>query len=101
MTLLETNLGSDSIPKRRGKVRDIYDLGDSLLFIATDRISAFDCILGSGIPCKGRVLTQTSLFWFDFLREFVPSHVLNASAASVVSIVPPSSASEGPSEHHG
>lgn len=77
--LLETKL---DLPLRgRGKVRDIYDLGDSLLFIATDRISAFDCILGSGIPCKGRVLTQTSLFWFDFLREVVPSHVLNASAA--------------------
>lgn len=62
----------------RGKVRDIYDLGDRLLFIASDRISAFDCILGSGIPCKGRVLTQTSLFWFDFLRDTVPSHVLTA-----------------------
>jgi phosphoribosylaminoimidazole-succinocarboxamide synthase len=77
--LLETKL---DLPLRgRGKVRDIYDLGDSLLFIATDRISAFDCILGSGIPCKGRVLTQTSLFWFDLLREFVPSHVLTAKAA--------------------
>ncbi len=60
----------------RGKVRDIYDLGDSLLFIASDRISAFDCILASGIPCKGRVLTQISLFWFDFLRNLVPSHLI-------------------------
>src|SRR5947209_17376234 len=60
----------------RGKVRDIYDLGDRLLFLATDRISAFDCILGSGIPCKGQVLTQMSLFWFDFLKEVVPSHLV-------------------------
>lgn len=74
--LLETDL---PFPLRaRGKVRDIYDLGDRLLFIASDRISAFDCILGSGIPCKGRVLTQTSLFWFDFLRGLIPSHVLTA-----------------------
>ncbi len=64
----------------RGKVRDIYDLGDSLLFVATDRISAFDCILGSGIPCKGRVLTQLSLFWFDFLKDVVPSHLITANA---------------------
>ena len=59
----------------RGKVRDLYDLGDHLLFVATDRISAFDCILGSGIPCKGRVLTQMSLFWFDLFRDMVPSHL--------------------------
>lgn len=78
--LLETSL---PLPLRtRGKVRDIYDLGDRLLFIASDRISAFDCILGSGIPCKGRVLTQTSLFWFDFLRDTIPSHVLAADAES-------------------
>lgn len=78
--LLETNL---PLPLRtRGKVRDIYDLGNQLLFIASDRISAFDCILGSGIPCKGRVLTQTSLFWFDFLKDTIPSHVLTAEAES-------------------
>src|SRR5581483_10208811 len=58
--------------------RDIYDLGETLLFIASDRISAFDCVLPSGIPCKGRVLTQMSLFWFDFLRDAIPSHVLTA-----------------------
>jgi phosphoribosylaminoimidazole-succinocarboxamide synthase len=74
--VLETKL---PFPLRaRGKVRDIYDLGDALLFIATDRISAFDCILGSGIPCKGRVLTQMSLFWFDFLKETVKSHLKTA-----------------------
>jgi phosphoribosylaminoimidazole-succinocarboxamide synthase len=77
--LLETTL--DVPLMRRGKVRDIYNVGDSLLFIATDRISAFDCILASGIPCKGRVLTQTSLFWFDLLKEFVPSHILTADVA--------------------
>jgi phosphoribosylaminoimidazole-succinocarboxamide synthase len=63
----------------RGKVRDLYDLGDSLLFVASDRISAFDCILGSGIPCKGRVLTQMSLFWFDFLKDTTRSHVITAN----------------------
>jgi phosphoribosylaminoimidazole-succinocarboxamide synthase len=63
----------------RGKVRDIYRIaGDRLLIVATDRISAFDYILGSGIPDKGRVLTQISLFWFDFLREIVPNHLISA-----------------------
>jgi phosphoribosylaminoimidazole-succinocarboxamide synthase len=62
----------------RGKVRDIYHVGDHLLIVATDRISAFDYILASGIPDKGRVLTQLSLFWFDFLRDVVPNHVLSA-----------------------
>lgn len=72
--LLETKIDLPLV--RRGKVRDIYDAGDNLLFVATDRISAFDCILGSGIPCKGRVLTQISLFWFDYLRDLVPSHIV-------------------------
>jgi phosphoribosylaminoimidazole-succinocarboxamide synthase len=77
--LLETKL---NIPLAgKGKVRDIYDLGHSLLFIATDRISAFDCILASGIPCKGKVLTQTSLFWFDYLKTLTPSHVLTAEVS--------------------
>lgn len=74
--LLETKLPLPLLG--RGKVRDLYDLGDSVLFVASDRISAFDCILGSGIPCKGRILTQMSLFWFDFLRDVVPSHLLTA-----------------------
>ncbi len=63
----------------RGKVRDIYDLGDRLLIVATDRLSAFDVILPTPIPDKGRVLTQLSLFWFERLRGIVPHHVLNAS----------------------
>jgi phosphoribosylaminoimidazole-succinocarboxamide synthase len=62
-----------------GKVRDVYSLDqDHLLFVATDRISAFDYILATGIPHKGRILTQISLFWFDFLREIVPNHVVTA-----------------------
>ncbi|MFB3826939.1 MAG: phosphoribosylaminoimidazolesuccinocarboxamide synthase [Bryobacteraceae bacterium] len=65
-------------PHARGKVRDVYSLGDRLLIVATDRISAFDYILASGIPDKGRVLTQLSLFWFDFLRGVVPTHVITA-----------------------
>jgi phosphoribosylaminoimidazole-succinocarboxamide synthase len=59
-----------------GKVRDIVDLGDALLLIATDRISAFDYVLGSGIPDKGKVLTQLSAFWFDRTRDIIPNHVL-------------------------
>ncbi|HEX7085155.1 MAG TPA: phosphoribosylaminoimidazolesuccinocarboxamide synthase [Vicinamibacterales bacterium] len=65
------------IPRfRTGKVRDVYDLGDTLLIVATDRISAFDYVLGSGIPDKGRVLTQLSAFWFDRLRDVVPNHLI-------------------------
>jgi phosphoribosylaminoimidazole-succinocarboxamide synthase len=62
----------------RGKVRDIYDLGDRLLIVATDRLSAFDVVLPTPIPDKGRVLTQLSLFWFDRLAGIVPHHVLSA-----------------------
>jgi phosphoribosylaminoimidazole-succinocarboxamide synthase len=62
-----------------GKVRDVYDLDDRLLIVATDRISAFDCILPNGIPGKGRVLTQMSIFWFEMLRELVPTHFLTAN----------------------
>lgn len=64
--------------KWRGKVRDIYDLGDSLLFIASDRISAFDVVMPNGIPGKGKVLTAMSLFWFDFLSDTVDSHLITA-----------------------
>jgi len=62
----------------RGKVRDLYSLDGYLLFVATDRISAFDYVLGTGIPEKGRVLTQISLFWFDFLRDIVSNHLVTA-----------------------
>jgi phosphoribosylaminoimidazole-succinocarboxamide synthase len=73
--LLETNLPGFEL-HGRGKVRDIYRVGSDLLIVATDRISAFDYILASGIPDKGRVLTQLSLFWFDFLRDVLPNHLL-------------------------
>jgi len=66
---------------RRGKVRDVYDLGDRLLIVATDRISAFDVVLPSGIPAKGVVLTQLSLFWFRLLADVVPHHVVTADVA--------------------
>lgn len=75
--LLETKLPLPLVA--RGKVRDVFDLGESLLFVASDRISAFDCVLASGIPCKGRVLTQMSLFWFDFLHDLTPNHLLTAN----------------------
>ncbi len=75
--LLETHLPGRKLIAR-GKVRDIYEAGsDSLLFVATDRISAFDCILGSGIPGKGEVLTQITLFWFEFLRGLTPNHLIS------------------------
>jgi phosphoribosylaminoimidazole-succinocarboxamide synthase len=63
----------------RGKVRDIYDLGDRLLIVATDRLSAFDVVLPTPIPDKGRVLTQISLFWFEKLADLVPHHVISAT----------------------
>ena len=74
-SLLTTNLGP--IPLLgRGKVRDLYAVGDALLLVATDRISAFDHVLGTGIPGKGRILTQISLFWFDLLADLVPNHLI-------------------------
>ena len=72
----ETKLAGIS-PAARGKVRDIYDAGDKLLIVATDRLSAFDVILPTPIPDKGRVLTQLSLFWFDLLHDVIPNHVLS------------------------
>jgi phosphoribosylaminoimidazole-succinocarboxamide synthase len=72
--LLETRL-SGLAPHRQGKVRDIFDLGESLLMVATDRISAFDYVLGSGIPDKGKVLTQLSAFWFEKTADIVPNHL--------------------------
>jgi phosphoribosylaminoimidazole-succinocarboxamide synthase len=66
-------------PAARGKVRDIYDAGDKLLIVATDRLSAFDVVLPTAIPDKGKVLTQISLFWFDLLRDVIPNHVLSAT----------------------
>jgi phosphoribosylaminoimidazole-succinocarboxamide synthase len=66
-------------PVARGKVRDIYDLSDRLLIVATDRLSAFDVVMPTPIPDKGRVLTQLSLFWFQLLRDVIPNHVLSST----------------------
>src|ERR1700752_5540514 len=80
-TLLKTNF-PDLELFASGKVRDIYRVGnDRLLFVATDRISAFDYVLATGIPLKGRVLTQLSLFWFDFLKDIVPNHLATADVS--------------------
>jgi len=76
--LLESDLGGVN-RVARGKVRDVYNAGDSLVIVATDRISAFDYILATGIPDKGRVLTQLSIFWFDFLKDVTPTHFLTAN----------------------
>ena len=78
--LLETRLNGLA-PHRRGKVRDIYEVDDALLLIATDRISAFDYVLGSGIPDKGKVLTQLSAFWFARTRGIVPNHVITTDVS--------------------
>ncbi len=77
--VLRTNLGDLKV--RRGKVRDVYDLGDALLIVASDRISAFDWVMPNGIPDKGRVLTQLSLFWFDFLDT--PNHLITDDFAKM------------------
>jgi phosphoribosylaminoimidazole-succinocarboxamide synthase len=78
--LYETNLPTLSL-KGRGKVRDMYDLGDALLIVASDRISAFDVIMADPIPDKGKILTQISNFWFDQIKELVPIHLLETDAA--------------------
>jgi len=74
-TLLKTDLGATPLIGR-GKVRDLYAVDDALLMVATDRISAFDHVLGTGIPGKGKILTQISLFWFDLVRDIVPNHLI-------------------------
>src|SRR5690349_7721039 len=77
--LLQSDL---PFPVRRGKVRDVYDLGGSLLIVASDRISAFDCIMPNGIPDKGKILTALSLFWFEKLRQLdVPLHLIASDVA--------------------
>ena len=71
----------------RGKVRDIYDLGDALLFVATDRLSAFDVVMPNGVPRKGEVLTQISLFWFELMKD-VPNHLITADVTTRPELVP-------------
>ncbi len=75
--LLSSSVGEH--PKRSGKVRDIYDLGETLLLVATDRISAYDVVMPNGIPDKGRVLTQISAFWFRQLGDVIPNHLLSVA----------------------
>src|SRR5580658_4684993 len=84
--LLKTHLGTLPL-LARGKVRDLYALGDDLLFVATDRISAFDHVLGTGIPDKGRILTQISEFWFEFLKPLVANHLQAAVSAEVATVL--------------
>ena len=80
--LLDTRLNGTR-PDRHGKVRDLFDLGDRLLLVATDRISAFDYVLGSGIPDKGKVLTQLSAFWFEHTAGVVTNHLLSTDMADL------------------
>lgn len=75
--LIETGFSGLAL-HARGKVRDLYSVGEYLLLVATDRISAFDHVLATGIPGKGKVLTQLSLFWFDLLKDIVPNHLVTA-----------------------
>ncbi len=86
--LISSNLGT--IPLLgRGKVRDLYAVDDALLLIASDRISAFDHVLGTGIPGKGKILTQISLFWFELLSDIVPNHVITADVAKYPAALQP------------
>jgi phosphoribosylaminoimidazole-succinocarboxamide synthase len=78
--LLNTHLGEVPLVGR-GKVRDLYEVDDALLLVATDRISAFDFVLGTGIPGKGKILTQISLFWFELLEDIVPNHLITADVS--------------------
>jgi len=79
--LFETNLPGLTL-KGRGKVRDIYDLGDTLLIVASDRISAFDVVMNDPIPDKGKILTQISAFWFDQIADLVPHHLLRTDVTT-------------------
>ena len=86
--LIETRL-NDLVPQRQGKVRDIFDCGDTLVMVATDRISAFDYVLGSGIPDKGKVLTQLSAFWFERMGDLVPHHLLSTDVRNFPAALAP------------
>jgi phosphoribosylaminoimidazole-succinocarboxamide synthase len=87
--ILQTTIAGRA-PDRQGKVRDIFEFGDRLLIVATDRISAFDYVLGSGIPDKGKVLSQISTFWFNRTRSLVPNHVISTEPSAY----PPAAAAE-------
>jgi phosphoribosylaminoimidazole-succinocarboxamide synthase len=70
---------------KRGKVRDVYDLGEALLFVASDRISAFDVVMPNGIPDKGKVLTQISVFWFEYTKELIDNHIIATDIDDIIS----------------
>jgi phosphoribosylaminoimidazole-succinocarboxamide synthase len=84
MAAVVTETHLEGLPVRRGKVRDVYDLGDRLLIVATDRISAYDVIMPTPIPDKGRLLTALSLWWFDFLADITANHLLTADVARML-----------------
>jgi phosphoribosylaminoimidazole-succinocarboxamide synthase len=83
MTAIVRETRLEGLPVRRGKVRDVYDLGDRLLIVATDRISAYDVVMPTGIPDKGRILTGLSLWWFAFLNDITPNHLITADVAKM------------------
>jgi len=84
--ILETNLSGLKV--RRGKVRDIYDLGEALLIVASDRISAFDSVMQNGIPAKGKILTAISLFWFDFMKDVTKNHLISSDERDLTDLSP-------------
>ncbi len=88
MTVLKTDLPG-AVASRSGKVRDVYDYGDGMLIVASDRISAFDVIMANGIPEKGKILTQLSLMWFDLLKSVTPNHLISASVSDFPEAVQP------------
>jgi len=87
-TVIETDFKNLDLIKR-GKVRDIYDLGDKLLMVATDRISAFDVIMPDPVPGKGKILTQISLFWFEIMKSLLPHHVISSDVDDFPDICKP------------
>lgn len=87
-SVIETHFSGLTL-RQRGKVRDIYDLGDSLLMIATDRISAFDVVMPDPVPDKGKVLTQISLFWFEVMKDLVPNHLITSDVSAYPEVCQP------------
>ncbi len=88
VVVMTTNISGLPAP-RRGKVRDIYETDDHLLIVATDRVSAFDVVLHEGIPGKGRVLTQVSRFWFNYLAHIIPNHLISVNVADFPAVCHP------------
>ncbi len=90
-SLIEPQFEVRGIPLlRKGKVRDVYDLGDKLLIVSTDRLSAFDWVLDTEIPGKGKILTEASLFWFDLTKKIIPNHLITADIKEIRRLLPSS-----------